>query len=66
VSGIPPGTVADGRVNPIDAIYFNDASTNPTGSAYRFFLDYDNDGTITDTDRAARNARNGQNLPAAV
>src|SRR5262249_48442928 len=52
VSGVPPGTVADGRVNPIDAIYYNDASTNPNGSAYRYFLDYDNDGAITDADRA--------------
>jgi len=65
-SGVPPGSAADGRINPIDAIYFNDASTNPTGSSYRFFLDFNGDGVIDDTDKAARNARNGQNLPAAL
>jgi hypothetical protein len=66
VSGVPPGAAADGRVNPIDAIYFNDAVTNPTGSSYRHFLDYNGDGSFNAADQVARNARNGQNLPAAL
>ena len=66
VSGLPPGSPADGRVNPFDTIFYNDTLSNPGGSAYRFFFDFNNNGAFDPADQAARNIRNGQTLPAAL